>query len=195
MKNHQPPNGKKNKKPQHKWILILGVILLGALLGGIFHHHLQTSAQNKTFKDTQSWLQGVMDEVAAQIPEGKRVSETFCHRSSVKYGQGERECVVRQLETYKTSIEAVEQKKEQVHIAIVNAIDEQSVLVQNHILANQISTYKFGKNGLDCFISYYSLNDEDGTSYSPKLTETMTGLLVSASCSGSAMADYFPSRE
>jgi len=194
MKKQQPKRT-KTKKDNRKWFWVAVVALFAALLGGILHHHLQTSAQYKTFKDTQSWLQGVMDEVTAQVPGGKRVSEGFCHRSSVKYGQGERECVVRQLETYETNIGTAEQKKAQVHAAIVDVINEQPVLTQDHLLANQISTYKFEKNGLDCFISYYKLDNEKGTSYSPKLTGTYTGLLVSTSCSGSAMADYFPNKD
>lgn len=180
-------------KRKHLIVLLLSIMAV-AILGAGIHHHLQTSAQNKTFKDTQSWLQGVMNSIAARNPGSKRVSDPYCRRPSAKYEQTERVCSVGEYIIYPAEITSIENKVTEINSQFIIASSLPTSLKQGGF-GEQIKVYGFTKNGLDCFISYYSLNNENGMSYSSKITEKYTGLLISASCSGPAMADYFPNKD
>lgn len=180
---------------KHKWPRIALALLLLVLLGSVIHHHLQTSAQNKTFQETQTWLRGAMDDVVKGSTGSKRVSDPYCRRPSAKFEQTERQCVTKELVTYPV-------EKNKINQAVINIQEKfshnQGLEFKNmgsNELTNQIIAYSFARNGLDCFISYYELDNENGISYSSKIRESYAGLLVSASCSGPAMADYFPNKD
>ncbi len=193
MKKQQPSKGTKGKD---RWFWIMVTVFVVILLGLVLHHRMQTSAQNKTFKETQSWLQGVMGKIVKEHPGANLVSDPYCRRPSAKFEYTERSCFVSELVTYPMSSEMVLDKASEIQSSIAPALKGMSVKdMGNDSLTNRVIGYSFTKNGLDCFISYYGLKNEDGTNYSPKLTKTMTGLLVSASCSGPAMTDYFPNRD
>lgn len=193
MKKQQPKRI-KTKKGNKKWFWVAVVVLFAVLLGGVLHHHLQTSAQNKTFKDAQSWLQGVMDEVAIQVPGGNRVSESYCTRSSVKYGQGGRYCVTEEnilypvnkdnANTYANNIQTFLEDHEGLRVNKLGTTPSDTVLMD----------YSFKKEGLSCYITYYGLYGRSSFSYMDEIRNFNDGLRVSMSCSGDAMADYFTNR-
>ena len=136
-----------------------------------------------------------MRKVVEENPGTNLVSDPYCQRPSAKFEYTERSCFVSELVTYPTTPEIVADKANEIQNDISPSLKGTAVMdMGNDNLTGRVIGYSFTKNGLECFISYYSLKNEDGTNYSPKLTKTMTGLLVSASCSGPAMADYFPNR-
>ncbi|MCA9327303.1 hypothetical protein KDA14_02120, partial [Candidatus Saccharibacteria bacterium] len=86
-----------------KTVLIVGLVVLVGL-AWFTVRQIQVHNQRKNFYDTQAWLQKVMDEVAKENPGGTRIGESVCLRTSVKYQQGERYCVVGEDILYATSI-------------------------------------------------------------------------------------------
>ncbi len=186
---------KKINKGKNRWAWIAVTVLVVTLLGSVVHHHLQTSGQNRTFKETQSWLQLVMDRVATDVTGGKRVSEDYCHRSSVKYGQGERYCVVDENILY--TIGSV--TPNDIVVKVQNAIAKYTNINMDNKGANPntniLASYLFTYNGFGCSVEYYYLHNQSSFSHSAEINTFTNGLRVSLSCSGPAMADYFPNRD
>lgn len=192
MKNRKA----KKKNQTRRWILISAVVSALAVLvtgGAIWHHHLQTTAQNKTFQDTQSIFSIVMDEVSVEIPGGQRVSEAYCGRNSVKYGQGERSCFIDENILYSITTDQFQQTMGETQTVIAKNINVNMKNLGPDDLAQQIGAYAFSYDGLSCYVEYYGLESRSSFSYSNEISSFKNGLRVSLSCSGDAMADYFPS--
>lgn len=190
-------NRKTKKKNQPKrWVLISTVVFTLAVLGtggAVWHHHLQTTAQNKTFQDTQSIFSVLMDEVSVEIPGGRRVGEAYCGRNSVKYEQGERSCFINEDILYPIPADQFQQTMRDVQDIIANDLSVDMKDLGSDELTQHIGDYTFNYSGLGCYVQYYGLENSSSFSYNDKISSFKNGLRVSLSCSGDAMADYFPS--
>ena len=180
---------------KHNWPWIIAIVLAVLLVGLVVHHHLQTSAQNKIFQDTQSWLGSVMDDAAKKVPGGERVSEAYCSRNSVKYGQGDRFCTTEEDILYLVSEDQFHAYVNKIQPAISNSLDVNLKNLGPDSLSQVIGGYAFRHGVLSCYITYYGLKNESSFSYLSKIRNFENGLRVSLSCSGPAMAEYFPNRD
>ncbi len=190
MKKQQRSKGTWDK---NRWLWILVTVFAVILFGLILHHHVQTSAQNKTFKETQSWLNNIADDTAMEIT-GNRISEEYCHRGSVKYGEGERYCIIDENILYPVESNKFEEITANVQAAITKYSKVKMDAKGANSNSNIISSYLFTYKGLGCSVEYFGLRDKSSFGYLTAINNFTNGLRVLLSCSGPAMADYFPNR-
>lgn len=190
---------KKRKQKQIKTFIkkhaVVLSIALGLLivLGLTIRHYVQMNSQKSTFTEAQITLANVMDEVASEVSGGTRVSEAYCGRNSVKYGQGDRSCFIDENILYSVNAEQFEFLRDNLQRFISQNLNVNMRNLGPDNLAQQVGGYAFRYDGLSCYVEYYGLENRSSFGYLDEISNFTNGLRVSLNCSGDAMADYFPS--
>jgi hypothetical protein len=177
-----------------KKIAIVASVVVFCVFSGLFiKHQIEVKAEKKRFTNMQTWLKSTADRIAATNGFVQRTSEASCGRSSVKFGQGERDCGASEYIIYTDKTDTPEDIMSiSSHAERIIAMNLQEMTSDR--VTMQLQKYRFNRYGIGCFLSLYD-NTQRIYSLPRDFTGKQEGLLLVIECGDRAMADYFPSRD
>lgn len=177
-----------------KKIAIVASVVVFCVFSGLFiKHQIEVKAEKKRFTNMQTWLKSTADRIAATNGFVQRTSEASCGRSSVKFGQGERDCGASEYIIYTDKTDTPEDIMSiSSHAERIIAMNLQEMTSDS--VTMQLQKYRFNRYGIGCFLSLYD-NTQMTYSLPRNFTGKQEGLLLVIECGDRAMADYFPSRD
>ncbi len=173
--------------------IVASVVVFCVFSGLLIKHHVEVRAEKQKFTNMQTWLKSTADRIAETNAVIQRTSEASCGRSSVKFGQGERDCGASEYIIYE-DMTATPQNVSRIDESVTPIIQQQLKPLDLNEVLEEKKAYSFEKNGISCFLSLYD-NTQMTYSLPRNFTGKQEGLLLVIECGDRAMADYFPSRD
>lgn len=182
---------------QHKVLAVFAALIVAGTLyafGLWVVFRVQVHFEGRRFISTESEFGNLSNSIQEQFgPSASRSLEGSCSYTSVEVGMPSRSCDLDLYFIYRASnkLEAEQlslnmTKYLRTHYRLANGVVDISD-------GNNLSTYRFTRNGLQCFVDYwYVQNSVLPFDVSGLSVHISSGLFTQLNCGGLAKAEYFP---